>query len=106
MIVYNNFNESKQYDKIIKLLESGNNIALVTDAGTPCISDPGYLLVNECRKKQIDVFSIFFCLPGPLDRCFFRCLLGCLNASFKQSSKQQAASSIGFVHRMALNAFS
>ena len=56
MIVYNNFNESKQYDKIIKLLESGNNIALVTDAGTPCISDPGYLLVNECRKKQIDVF--------------------------------------------------
>ena len=61
MIVYNNFNESKQYDKIINLLKSGNNIALITDAGTPCISDPGYLLVNTCRKEEIDVFSI----PGP-----------------------------------------
>ena len=57
MIVYNNFNESKQYDKIINLLKSGNNIALITDAGTPCISDPGYLLVNTCRKEEIDVFS-------------------------------------------------
>ena len=61
MIVYNNFNESKQYDKIIKLLEAGDNIALITDAGTPCISDPGYLLVNACRKKGINIFSI----PGP-----------------------------------------
>ena len=61
MIVYNNFNESKQYEKIINLLESGTNVALITDAGTPCISDPGYLLVNACRKKRIDVFSV----PGP-----------------------------------------
>ena len=61
MIVYNNFNESKQYDTIIKLLEDGDNIALITDAGTPCISDPGYLLVNACRKKEINIFSI----PGP-----------------------------------------
>ena len=61
MIVYNNFNELKQCDKIINLLELENNIALMTDAGTPCISDPGYLLVNTCRKKRINVFSI----PGP-----------------------------------------
>ena len=61
MIIYNNFNESKQYNKIINLLESGNDVALISDAGTPCISDPGYLLVNECRKKEINVFSI----PGP-----------------------------------------
>ena len=58
MIVYNNFNELKQCDKIINLLELGNNIALISDAGTPCISDPGYLLVNACRKKEISVFSI------------------------------------------------
>jgi len=58
MIVYNNFNELKQCNKIIGLLELGNNIALITDAGTPCISDPGYLLVNACRKKEINVFSI------------------------------------------------
>ena len=61
MIVYNNFNESRQYNKIIDLLEKGDDIALVSDAGTPCISDPGYLLVNACRKKEINVFSI----PGP-----------------------------------------
>ena len=61
MIVYNNFNESKQCDKIINLLDLGNDVALITDAGTPCISDPGYLLVNGCRKKEIDIFSI----PGP-----------------------------------------
>ena len=58
MIVYNNFNESKQCDKIINLLDLGNDIALIADAGTPCISDPGYLLVNKCRKKGINIFSI------------------------------------------------
>ncbi len=61
MMVYNNFNESRQVNKIVELLKEGNNIALVSDAGTPCISDPGYLLVNECRKNDINVLSI----PGP-----------------------------------------
>ncbi len=58
MMVYNNFNESRQCDKIIELLNDDINIGLITDAGTPCISDPGYLLVNACRKENIDVFSI------------------------------------------------
>ena len=53
MMVYNNFNESRQCDKIIKLLNDDINIGLITDAGTPCISDPGYLLVNACRKENI-----------------------------------------------------
>ena len=61
MIVYNNFNESRQINKIVDSLKNGNNIALVSDAGTPCISDPGYLLVNTCRKDDIKVISI----PGP-----------------------------------------
>ena len=61
MIVYNNFNEQRQNSKILNLLNQGNDIALITDAGTPCISDPGYLLVNECRKQGIDIFSV----PGP-----------------------------------------
>ena len=61
MMVYNNFNESKQVNKIVDLLNEGNNIALISDAGTPCISDPGYLLVNACRKNNINVISI----PGP-----------------------------------------
>ena len=61
MIVYNNFNESRQCDKILDYLNQGKDVALISDAGTPCISDPGYLLVNSCRKNNIDVFSV----PGP-----------------------------------------
>ncbi len=61
MVVYNNFNESKQVNKIVDLLKEGNNIALISDAGTPCISDPGYLLVNACKKNNINVVPI----PGP-----------------------------------------
>ena len=58
MLVYNNFNESKQVDKIVDLLKGGNNIALISDAGTPCISDPGYLLVNSCKINNIKVTKI------------------------------------------------
>ncbi len=61
MMVYNNFNESKQVNKIVDLLKEGNDLALLSDAGTPCISDPGYLLVNACRKNEIKVSSV----PGP-----------------------------------------
>ena len=53
-------NEHSQTKKWIEALENGQNIALISDAGTPGISDPGYLLVHECREKQIDVQ----CLPG------------------------------------------
>ena len=61
MIVYNNFNESKKLNKVLSLLKEGHDIALISDAGTPCISDPGYLIVNACRKEKINVISI----PGP-----------------------------------------
>lgn len=57
---YHSFNEHKQLDKIIKKLEDGTTIALVSDAGTPGISDPGFLLIRECIKKKIRVC----CLPG------------------------------------------
>ena len=51
-------NESFKVESIIELLVNGKNIALVSDAGTPCISDPGYVLVNEARKKNIKVYSV------------------------------------------------
>lgn len=51
-------------DKILGLLEEGKNLALVSDAGTPCISDPGSLLLAQVREKFGDVVSIVP-IPGP-----------------------------------------
>lgn len=60
LISNHNFNEHKNLEKIISLLLQEKNIALVSDAGTPGISDPGYLLVRECLNNNIEVE----CLPG------------------------------------------
>lgn len=57
---YHQHNEHKVLDQIINLLQSGSHIALISDAGTPAISDPGFLLVRECVKARIKVE----CLPG------------------------------------------
>ena len=54
-------NEKKNTLKIIELLKSGKSISLISDAGTPTISDPGSILVNECIKNNINIYSI----PGP-----------------------------------------
>tara|TARA_B100000575_G_scaffold161298_1_gene128908 strand:- start:454 stop:1317 length:864 start_codon:yes stop_codon:yes gene_type:complete len=61
LISNHKFNEVKNLSKIIELLKSGALISLISDAGTPCISDPGKILINECVKNDIDVFPI----PGP-----------------------------------------
>ncbi len=61
LIVYHKFNEKKNLNKIIKLLKSGSLISLISDAGTPSISDPGCILINECLKNGINVSPI----PGP-----------------------------------------
>ena len=53
-------NEHKTLKKWADEISSGKNIALITDAGTPAISDPGFLLVRECVENQIEVD----CLPG------------------------------------------
>ena len=61
LISYHKFNEKKNLNKIIKLLKSGSLISLISDAGTPSISDPGCVLINECLKNDINVSPI----PGP-----------------------------------------
>jgi 16S rRNA (cytidine1402-2'-O)-methyltransferase len=61
LISNHKFNESKNLNKIIDLLKSGETIALISDAGTPSISDPGAILVNECIKNNIRIIPI----PGP-----------------------------------------
>ncbi|MDR0484954.1 MAG: 16S rRNA (cytidine(1402)-2'-O)-methyltransferase [Alphaproteobacteria bacterium] len=58
LISYNNYNENDKTLSIINLIEDGNNIALISDAGTPLISDPGYLLVHKARQKNIKVEAI------------------------------------------------
>ncbi len=61
LIANHKFNETKNLPKIIELLKNGALVSLISDAGTPCVSDPGKILLNECIKKNIDVYS----LPGP-----------------------------------------
>ena len=63
MITQNEYNENKKIDLISKLLVDGANIALVTDAGTPCISDPGYRLISNIKKEYSEIKVIP--VPGP-----------------------------------------
>lgn len=80
MLSHHQFNEHKTLQSIIQRLQTGEPIALISDAGTPAISDPGFLLVRECIKNNIPLE----CLPGatafvpalvnsglPCDRFFF-----------------------------------
>ena len=61
LISNHKFNEKKNVIKIIEYLKSGKIISLISDAGTPSISDPGLILVNECINNEIRIFPI----PGP-----------------------------------------
>ena len=61
LISYHKFNEKKNLNKIISLLKSGCFMSLISDAGTPSISDPGSILINECLKNNINVSPV----PGP-----------------------------------------
>ncbi len=80
MASHHKFNEHKNLDPILDRIEAGETIALVSDAGTPGISDPGFMLARECRRRGITVET----LPGatafvpalvssglPCDRFFF-----------------------------------
>lgn len=60
LISHHKFNEHKTVEMIARQIEEGKNVALISDAGTPGISDPGFLLVRTCVEKDIDVE----CLPG------------------------------------------
>lgn len=55
---YDEHTKRHQVENIVNLLKEGKNIALVTDAGTPCISDPGYEVVDEALKNDIKVVPI------------------------------------------------
>ena len=91
---YHIFNENLVCDDIIELLKNGSNIALVSDAGLPCISDPGYLLSSKAIEEGIKVVSLpgasasLTCLIAsglPCDKFYFN---GFLNSKQSQRKKQ------------------
>ncbi len=61
LISNHKFNEKKNLQKIIEILKTEKIVSLISDAGTPTISDPGRILINECIKKDINVYPC----PGP-----------------------------------------
>ena len=61
LISYHKFNEKETLERILSDLRAGRNLALVSDAGTPCINDPGYILISACIAEGLAVSAI----PGP-----------------------------------------
>ena len=61
LIPYHKFNEKKSLNKIIQYLNEGKILALISDAGTPVLSDPGNMIINECIKNDLKIFTV----PGP-----------------------------------------
>ena len=61
MQAHHKFNEHKTVESVVNRIKAGETVALISDAGTPAISDPGFLIVRECIRNEIEVI----CLPGP-----------------------------------------
>lgn len=61
LLSYHEHNAEKMRPQLIQRLKDGESVALVSDAGTPLVSDPGYKLVRDCRAEGLEVFA----LPGP-----------------------------------------
>ena len=61
LLPYHKFNENKVSDKIIEFIKNNNIVSLISDAGTPTISDPGLTLVSKCINANLNVRPI----PGP-----------------------------------------
>lgn len=60
LLSHHKFNEHQTTERMVERIKAGENVALISDAGTPAISDPGFLLVRECVRNGITVS----CLPG------------------------------------------
>ena len=60
MLSHHKFNEHQTVERIVARIKAGEHVALISDAGTPAISDPGFLLVRECVRNGVEVQ----CLPG------------------------------------------
>lgn len=61
LFAHHQFNEAKSLERVLERLRAGENLALISDAGTPCLNDPGALLVAACIREELP----FTALPGP-----------------------------------------
>jgi len=61
LISNHKFNETRNTKKIVEILKYNKIVSLISDAGTPTVSDPGKIIINECIKKKINIYPI----PGP-----------------------------------------
>ena len=61
LVSHHKFNENKNLNFVLELLEDNKIISIISDAGTPAISDPGRVLINKCIEKNINIYPI----PGP-----------------------------------------
>jgi len=72
LVPYHKFNEKKELSHIIEHLNQGKILSLISDAGTPTLSDPGLILVKECIKKNINIYPI----PGASSITAAMCVSG------------------------------
>ena len=72
LISYHKFNEQKELNKIIEYLKEGKILSLISDAGTPALSDPGLLLIKACAERGINIFPV----PGPSSITAATCVSG------------------------------
>lgn len=61
LVAYHKFNEVECSERLIEIIQNGENVALITDAGMPCVSDPGAELISKCRERGIETELV----PGP-----------------------------------------
>lgn len=61
LVAYHKFNEQDCSDRLIEMIKSGQNVAIITDAGMPSISDPGAEVIAKCHSQGVDVETV----PGP-----------------------------------------
>jgi len=107
LISLHDHNESQRAAQLIMRLQQGENIALISDAGTPLINDPGYTLVNQCRGANIDVIPV----PGACAAITALCAAGLPTDRFRFEGflpvKMQARHTVlqGLAHEGATTVF-
>ncbi len=113
IISYHKFNEKKKLDKVLEILKEGYSMSLISDAGTPAISDPGKLLIKRCIEENITIIPIpgasavvaSLSISGFSDRFYFHGFLSDTDNSIKKDFeifKKNNCTSIFFISAQKL----